>query len=104
MPTCWQCKAESSTAHHDRVVHNRHELHGPWSGWRMAGRDLVSPDGDRIAPARLQGLLWRQRAEARRDAARARNASRKAGQRGLVTVIRIQHRDWHRERFGSSAG
>lgn len=26
MPTCWQCKDESSTAHHDRVAHNRKEL------------------------------------------------------------------------------
>jgi len=41
-----------------RVVHNRMPLYGPWAGWRMAGRELVSPDGDRISPRRLLGILW----------------------------------------------
>jgi hypothetical protein len=52
------CSAEHAAAHHDRVVHNICELHGPWAGWRMAGRDLVSPDGDRISARRLAGILW----------------------------------------------
>ena len=104
MPRCRHCNAESPADHFARVVHNHCELHGPWSGWRMAGRELVSPEGDRITPERLQGLLWRQAAEARRDAAQARNEARKAGHRGLVTVLRVAVADWHAERFGSSAG
>jgi hypothetical protein len=66
-PPCWPegqaCPNACARAQHDRIVHNRHELHGPWAGWRFAGRDLVSPDGDRISARRLRGLLF---AESRR--------------------------------------
>ena len=30
---------------------------GDWSGWRLRGRDLISPDGDRVSARRLRGLL-----------------------------------------------
>jgi uncharacterized protein DUF3653 len=63
--TCCHCQAEHTTAHRERIVHNRTPLYGPWSGWRMAGKDLVSPDGDRINPRRLAGILWAERARAR---------------------------------------
>jgi len=63
--TCWHCQAEHPEAHHARIVQNHTPLYGPWAGWRMAGRDLVSPDGDRINPRRLAGLLWRERSENR---------------------------------------
>ncbi|WP_202843423.1 DUF3653 domain-containing protein [Luteimonas saliphila] len=82
-------------------MHNTQPLHGPWDGWRLAGRELVGPDGDRISPERLRGLLWRQQAEARRDAIRAR---RKPRSEPLVTVLRIRRSDWHAERFGVAAG
>lgn len=63
MPICQHCKAESAEAHYDRVVHNLTALHGPWSGWRMAGRHLISPDGDRIKPERVRdywfGSNWK---------------------------------------------
>lgn len=36
-------------------------LPGDWSNWRLAGRYLVSPDGDRISKNRLTGILWRER-------------------------------------------
>ena len=64
MPTCFHCKRESSRAHYDRTVHNITPLYGPWSGWRMVGRELVSPDRDRITPERLRGLLLRAKIEA----------------------------------------
>lgn len=51
---------------------NHVTLTGPWAGWRLAGRDLVAPDRQRISPERLRGLLWREESEARRDRARAR--------------------------------
>lgn len=72
-----------------------------WHGWRFAHDRLICPEGRRISPERLQGLLWRQEAEARRDAARAR---KKRGQQEVVTVLRIRQADWHRERFGTVAG
>lgn len=46
--------------HYRRVVENHTPLHGPWEGWRMAGRDLVAPDRQRISPERLRGLLFRE--------------------------------------------
>ena len=63
-----------AAAHYRRIIDNHTALHGAWSGWRMAGRDLVSPDGDRINPQRLRGLLFRQAGEARIAKARAVNA------------------------------
>mgnify|MGYP002622852234 CR=1 FL=1 len=38
-------------------------LFGHWAGWRIAGRELVTPDGDRIRPERLRGLLFREASE-----------------------------------------
>lgn len=107
-PPCWPegqpCPNWCAAERYDRVVHNKHQLPAPWNGWRFAGRDLVSPDGDRISPERLKGLAWRASAEARRDAARSRNAARKAVGSGLVTVLRVRNSDWCAERFGRSAG
>lgn len=61
-PPCWpdgqSCPNACARAQHQRLVHNRHELHGPWTGWRFAGRELVSPDGDRINAERLRGILF----------------------------------------------
>ena len=61
-PPCWPdgqpCPNACARAQYDRLVHNRHELHGPWIGWRFAGRELVSPDGDRINAERLRGILF----------------------------------------------
>lgn len=47
-------------------IYGNGPLHGRWwSGWRIAGRELVSPDGQRISPERLRGLLFRESSEAR---------------------------------------
>lgn len=73
-----------------------------WPGWRFSGDKLVSPDGDRITPERLRGLLWRQASEARLSRLQARRQKRVNS--GLVTILRIRNDDWHRERFGSVAG
>ena len=86
-PPCWPsgqpCPNNCASALYERVVYNRHHLPEPWHGWRMAGRWLVSPDGDRIAPERLRGLLWRQVSEARVAAARAREQRASEVVRGL---------------------
>lgn len=54
-----------ATAHYARIVSNQAALHGPWAGWRLAGRDPVSPDRQRISPERLRGLLFRDASEKR---------------------------------------
>ena len=62
MPICWHCKAESSVAHYDRITHNKHALHGEWSGWRMSGRFLIAPGPiGRITPETLMRVLREQR-------------------------------------------
>lgn len=105
-PPCWPDDGTPpnlcALAHADHVLRNQVELHGPWRGWRLAGADLVSPEGMRVPERRLRGLIWRAEAEERRDRARARNAN--SGHRGMVTVIRMPVRDWHLERFGCRAG
>lgn len=60
MPTCWQCRAESPRAHWLRVAENKTALYGPWEGWRMAGRYLITPTGNRITPERLAGMMWEE--------------------------------------------
>lgn len=64
MVTCWHCKAESPRAHYARIVENKTGLYGPWTGWRMAGRFLIAPSGQRITPERLRGMLWEEKARA----------------------------------------
>lgn len=105
-PPCWPvgqpCPNPCAAAHYDRTVYNRQHLSGPWTGWRMAGRELVSPDGDRITPERLRGLLWRQASEKRLAQVRSRNRRRVSD--SVVTIVRVRNSDWHLERYGSSAG
>jgi len=38
-------------------VHQKQDFTGFWLGWKMRGRELVSPDGDRISVERLRGIL-----------------------------------------------
>lgn len=91
--TCWQCQAEHPEAHHARIVYNRTPLYGPWAGWRMAGRDLISPDGDRINPRRLAGILWAEKS-------RARSCAPELSKRcETLTIVRLPAR----ERFAGSA-
>lgn len=107
-PPCWPegapCPNACAAALYDREVNNHVALTGQWQGWRLAGRDLVAPDGQRIAPERLRGILWRQESEARLAAARAKREASEGISGCLVTVLRIHNSDWHRERFGSLAG
>lgn len=72
-----------------RVYGNGYLFGRWWSGWRIADRELVSPDGQRISPERLRGLLFRAAGEARIARAKSRQAQ--------MTVIPA------RERFAGSA-
>lgn len=41
------------------------QLAGDWAGWKVAGRELVSPDGIRIPPHVLRHVLHQWRAATR---------------------------------------
>lgn len=58
------------------------DLSADWAGWRLRGRWLISPDGDRINPLRLRGILFREALE------RRHKAGLKKGQRGEVVFLR----------------
>ena len=71
------CKPNAwAEAHYNRVLYNHVALHGAWEGWRLAGRDLIAPDRQRISPERLRGLLWRQASENRLDVNRLQRRAR----------------------------
>lgn len=75
---------------YEAVVHQHIDLTGPWSGWRVAGRELVAPDGQRITAARMRGLLWRDELELRRKGyASRRKAEADSKKNQLVKVVII---------------
>jgi DNA-binding transcriptional regulator YhcF (GntR family) len=51
--------ADEARQLYQRIVWNETPLYGPWSGWRMIGTRLVSPDGEWVAPHTLRRMLWR---------------------------------------------
>ena len=62
-PPCWSpgkpCPNDCAAAHYQRTVHNKTALYGPWSGWRMTGQRLVSPNREWVAPHLLDRMLYR---------------------------------------------
>lgn len=89
-PPCWGPNPNPcALAHLDHVQRNHVALHGPWTGWRLAGRELVAPTGERLTVERLRGLLWRQDAEDVRDTARKRRSAQKARQLVKVTIVEL---------------
>lgn len=86
-------QAEMLDAQYALRVHNHTPLYGPWTGWRLAGRDLVDPDGTRFSPERLRGLAWRQDASNRLNSAIARN-ERKKKPAQLVRVVIVDLTSW----------
>jgi hypothetical protein len=65
MITCWHCNAESTPAHYERVVYNRTELFCEWQGWRLSGRFLIGPHGERFTPDRLAAIAHADKAKKR---------------------------------------
>ena len=63
------------------------DLSADWAGWRLRGRWLISPDGQRINPLRLRGILSREDGEKRIHKAihKARTTS---GHQGEVVELR----------------
>jgi hypothetical protein len=61
-PPCWKpgapCPNRCAAAHYWRTIFNHTELHGPWSGWRLAGARLVSPSRDWASPAMVDRWMY----------------------------------------------
>lgn len=62
------------------------DLSADWAGWRLRGRWLISPEGDRINPLRLRGLMFREANEQRRH-----KAGDKSGLHGAGAKVRQLH-------------
>lgn len=69
-PHCWldagPCPNRCAAAHHDRVVYGRQALHGPWSGWRLTDREIITPERDRMPRDLLRFLIAREKRVSRR--------------------------------------
>jgi hypothetical protein len=68
------------------------DLPDDWQGWRLRGRHLVSPDGERITTERLLGLLWRDQLELRRAGYASRRraeAARRDRQPVKVVIVEL---------------
>lgn len=77
------------------LVDQQIDLSGPWAGWRVRGRDLVAPHGQRIPARRLEGLLWREEMELRRAGFASRKKAEIAGRNTqLVKVVVVQLGDY----------
>lgn len=66
-------------------VNSTADLSGEWAGWRLRGRVLISPDGDRISPARLRGLLFVEAGRRRAPTKTAQVHTLKSGLHGDET-------------------
>ena len=92
-----------AAAHYRRIVENHVNLSGPWEGWRLAGRDLVSPDRKRISPERLRGLLFRQDSEARLARNRCKNGTPGIPNCSIVAIASLPGKLPARELFQGAA-
>ena len=61
-PPCWPkgcpCPNPCAAALYRRVIWNETPLAGPWTGWRMAGVRLVSPQREWTTPRELDRFLY----------------------------------------------
>lgn len=63
-----------------------HDFTDEWIGWKLRGRYLITPDGDRLTPERIRGLGFRDALELRLAGLRSRRDAEKARQRDSVVV------------------
>lgn len=61
---------------------------GRWLNWKLRGNFLISPDGDRVTPERLRGLLFTESLRVRRDKACKPSAEILSLAEGLRTSIK----------------
>ena len=93
MSTSEEPRDEDSDAAHfyyQAKVHNNIDLTRQWSGFKLRGRDLVAPDGQRITVQRINGILWRDEMELRKKGfASRRKAEADSRKNQLVKVVVI---------------
>lgn len=65
------------------------DLSADWAGWRLRGRWLISPEGDRINPQRLRGILFRESNEKRRHKAGPESGLQGAGAKVHRLKLRV---------------
>jgi hypothetical protein len=51
------CPNRCAAQLHETTIYGSCDLQGPWQGWRVRGRVLVSPAGDRVTCDTLATLL-----------------------------------------------
>jgi hypothetical protein len=68
-------------------VYGSCDLCGPWAGWRIRGRDLITPTGERVNARRLAGLLFVEQLQAKVRTARSR--AHTAGQPQAIATALI---------------
>lgn len=81
--------------------------HHQWKGYRWSdtGRFLITPEGDRITPERLRGLLWRDHMELKLSGLQSRNQVEKNKVRNQkVKVLVVNLGDFRDKHFGRAAG
>jgi hypothetical protein len=59
----------------EAMLYQRIDLTGPWSGWKIRGQYLVSPDKERIMMRELIGLLIHYRGKFGHHKAKTKPAS-----------------------------
>lgn len=74
----------------DVQVYGHLDFTGQWYGWKLRGRHLVAPDGQRISQERLDGLLWRDAMELRLAGYSNRRQAEKPKQSVRVVVVDLQ--------------
>lgn len=82
------------------------DLTDHWQGWRVTGRYLIDPTGQRMTAERLRGLLWRDEMELRlagyASRRRAEQESRSAKYGPKIKVVVIDLADYRAN--GRAAG
>jgi len=86
----------------DALVRANIDLAGPWQGWRLRGRHLVTPGGERLTPERVAGLAWRDAMELRRAGYASRRAAERAAHGPTIRVVVVDLHEY-RERGVSAA-
>lgn len=72
------------------------DLPADWAGWRLRGRWLISPEGDRINALRLRGILFREANE------RRHKAGSRSGQQGAKVITLANERPQRSKRPDST--
>lgn len=83
---------------YDMQVYGKGWLGGPWIGWRLAGRDLVTPERQRVPVEALKGLMVRWELDCwrmRRAVDRQRYSGSAGAIEGIAGVIELGPRRTH---------